>query len=103
MKPSPDGPTLAALPASKQKHQNCVYISKHAAKNSKGNCLTEVIDADLHLKAVCSFAVRTRHHAGVVDEDVESGLSCRRTERTRCGFNRLVCRDLWWTDWFNLG
>lgn len=59
-----------------------------------GNQLTKVIDTDLHLEAVCSFAVRTHHHAGVVDEDVESGLSCRRTQWTGCGFNRLVCWDL---------
>lgn len=68
-----------------------------------GDWLTEVIDTDLHLKAVCSLAVRTHHHASVVDEDVQPGLSCRTTERTGCGFNRPLCRDLWWTDWLNLG
>lgn len=52
-----------------------------------------MVDADLHLKAVCSFAVWTHHHAGVVDEDVKSELSCRRTEWTCCGLKptSLVC------------
>lgn len=39
---------------------------------------THVIDTDLHLEAICCFPIRTHHHSGVVDEDVEFRLICRK-------------------------
>ena len=33
--------------------------------------LTQVIDSDMHLKAIDGFCVRAHHHPGVVDEDMK--------------------------------
>lgn len=52
-----------------------------------------MIDTDLHLKAICSFPVRTNHYTSIVDEEVEFGLSCRRehSEVKLCGFKFASC------------
>lgn len=65
---------------------------------------TQVIDSKLRLVAVLSDAVGTHGHACVVDQEVETLLSCRRVGRVG-GRNQNTSRqpsDLDWIDTFVL-
>lgn len=39
--------------------------------------VTQVVDAHVHLKAVCCLGVGTHHHSCIVDQNVEVLLFCR--------------------------
>lgn len=56
--------------------------------------LTQVIDSDVHLKAIDCFCVGAHHHAGVVDEDVKLVDICRREHHSSCDSNTTKSRAL---------
>lgn len=66
--------------------------------------LTEVIDSQVHLEAVCSLHVRTHHHSGVVNQDVQvTHLYVKRESEERFEGSFSICTrgsliwKLYWT------
>src|ERR1700682_4531789 len=60
--------------------------------------MTEVVDAELKLESVLRLLVRSEHHAGVVDEDVDAREPCadlysRRTHACQAVQLQLDCLD----------
>ena len=50
--------------------------------------LTQVVDANVHLKAVCSIRVGAHHHARIVDEKVQMLFLCRKRRQPGCSHLR---------------
>lgn len=44
----------------------------------EGRLLTQVVDSDVHLKAICRLRVGAHHHPCIVDENVEVLFLCRK-------------------------
>jgi hypothetical protein len=51
-----------------------IFQQRHQAQRQLD--MTEVVDAELNLESVRRLLVRSEHHAGVVDEDVDAREPC---------------------------